>query len=144
MPIACSSGLGNKLPEEKTSSNLRTAELRSDTRLRVSVPVEVAKAGVDGRQVTERTCIQDVSDFGCRFSVSFVIAKGDIVTLKILAVNATVLAHEQPRQFEIMWAQRNGKTTTVGARMIGGQKMDKAKLAEENPAPSQGTHGADS
>ena len=118
---------------EKNSTYVPPVELRSDSRLRVSVAIEVVKTDGAGRQVTERSFIEDVSDFGCRFSIAGPVAKGDIVTVRVLGSNRKPQNPEPPRQFEIMWVQLSGKHCTVGARIVSGQKMDKVKLAEENP-----------
>jgi hypothetical protein len=127
------------VPEEKNSAKLNSVDQRSDRRLRVSAPIEVVKTDLEGKQFTERTLIEDVSDFGCRFSISGAIAKGATVTVNVLGANCKPLSNESPRQFEIMWVQRRGQNSTVGARLVSGQKMDKVKLAEQNPALPDGT-----
>jgi PilZ domain len=131
------------MPEEKTKANLYPVEKRSDSRLRVSVPIEVVKTDAEGHQVTERSFIEDVSDFGCRFSISCAIAKGDILTVEVLELSRKPQSHEPPRQFEVMWVQRQSKNSAVGARIVSGQKMDKVKLAEGNPPLSESTQRRD-
>jgi hypothetical protein len=103
----------------------------------------VVKTDVEGRQVTERSFIEDVSDFGCRFSISGAIAKGDAVVVKVLGLDRRPLRNEPSRQFEIMWVQRKGNNSTVGGRMVNGPNMDKAKLAAENSPLVDGTQRED-
>jgi len=45
------------------------------------------------------------------------------------------LPGEEPRHFEIMWAARKERGTTVGARLLQGEKLDKIKSLPENGGP---------
>lgn len=111
------------MAEEKSNPKLHVLDRRKDgRRILVQTPVEVAKMGGDGRPITERTFIEDVSNFGCRFSTRGPMQKGDTVAVKILGSNGKSLPDEEPRFYEIMWVASNLQRFTVGARLLQGEK----------------------
>lgn len=120
------------MSEGKSGANVNFVEQRSDSRIRVSAPIEVIQTDREGRAVTEQSCIEDVSDFGCRFSIRGAVERGDLVTVNLLGADHKPLRNEPPRRFEVMWVQRDAKLSIVGARVLEGQKLDKVKLAEES------------
>ncbi len=111
---------------------MHSVEQRSDSRIRVSVPIEVIRTDREGRTVTEQTSIEDVSDFGCRFSIRGTVERGDVVAVNVLGSDLRPLRNEPSRRFEVMWVQRDAKLSIVGARVLEGPKLDKVKLAEES------------
>jgi hypothetical protein len=99
-----------------------------ERRILVHVPVEVTKLNGDGPSVAERACIEDVSDFGCRFFTRRALQKGDTIGVKILGPYGNHLPDEESRLFEIMWVARKERGATVGARVLQGEKLAHVKL----------------
>jgi hypothetical protein len=114
---------GSPVPEEKSNANLHVIERRAEKRILVHVPVEVTVVDRKGPPFSERTFIEDVSDFGCRFSTRGPVEKGDTVALKILGRYGNNLPDEKPRLFEIMWVARKENGSTVGARVLQDEKL---------------------
>ena len=110
------------MPEEESNHSLFLIERRrAERRILVHVPVEVTEVDGEGRSFTERTFIEDVSDFGCRFSTRGLVQQGDTVAVKLLGPHGNSLPDEEPRLFEIMWVARKERGTTVGARLAPGR-----------------------
>jgi PilZ domain-containing protein len=118
--------------EEKSTSNLYLIEHRAERRIAVHVPVEVTEIDGEGHNITERTFIEDVSDFGCRFSTRGPVQKGDTVAVKILGRHGNNVPGEEPRLYEIMWVARKEQGSTVGARLLLGEKLASTKFPPEN------------
>src|SRR5580692_4531449 len=96
---------------------------REARRILVHVPVEITEIDGGGQLVTERTFIEDVSDFGCRFSTRGPVQKGDTVAVKILGSDGNAFPDEESRFYEIMWVAPNSHGFTVGARLHQGEKL---------------------
>jgi hypothetical protein len=126
------------VPEEKSNPGVFLVERRrSERRILVHVPIEVTKVDDEGHSFMERTFIEDVSDFGCRFSLRSPVQQGDKVTVKLLGPDRNSLPDEEPRLFEIMWAARNERTFTVGARLRQGEKLANVQSLPENGGQKQ-------
>ena len=125
------------MSEEKNTSNLHVIERRVERRILVHVPVEVTEIDTEGRQITERIFIEDVSDFGCRFSTRGPVQQGDTVAVKLLGPNGKNLPDEEPRLFEIMWVAPKERGSTVGARVLQGEKLANIKFPPENGGPKR-------
>jgi hypothetical protein len=123
--------------EEKSATTLLGIEKRLEKRILVNVPVEVTEIDSQGRQFKERTFIEDVSDFGCRFSTRGPVQQGDTVSVKLLGPHGRDLADEQPRLYEVMWVARKPTGSTVGARVLQGEKLANTKFPPENGGPKQ-------
>ena len=122
---------------ESTSTPL-LIEHRAEKRVLVNVPVEVTEIDDEGQPVTERTVIEDVSDFGCRFSTRGPVKQGDTVAVKLLGNNGNTLPDEGPRLYEIMWVARKQNGSTVGARVLQGEKLASTKFPPENSKQKNG------
>ena len=117
-------GRGTIVSEEKSNPGVFLVERRrAERRILVHVPVEVTEVDGEGHAFTERTFIEDVSDFGCRFSTRGPVQKGDTVAVKILGSNGKALPDEESRFYEIMWVAPNSHGFTVGARLHQGEKL---------------------
>jgi PilZ domain-containing protein len=114
------------VPEDKTTSILHVIERRTESRILVHMPVEVTEVDGDGQPFVDRTFIEDVSDFGCRFSTCGPVKKGDTVAVKILGRYGNNLADEKAHLYEIMWVAVKDRGSTVGARLLEGEKLAKA------------------
>ena len=101
----------------------------------VHVPVEVTEVEGEGHTFTERTFIEDVSDFGCRFSTRGPVQQGDTVSVKVLGVGGKTLPDEEPRLYEVMWVARKEHGSTVGARVLQGEKLANIKSPPEDGGP---------
>jgi hypothetical protein len=126
------------VPEEKSTSTLHLMEHRSERRILVNVAVEVTEFNSEGHPFTERTFIEDVSDMGCRFSTRGSVHQGDTVAVKILGPNGASLPDEKPRYYEIMWVAPQKQRSTVGARLIQGEKLANLKLPPQNGGTKPG------
>ena len=82
--------------------------------------------------MTERTFIEDVSDFGCRLSTRGQVKQGDTVAVKILGRYGNNLMDEEPRLYEIMWVAPKGHGQTVGARILQGERLANTKFPKED------------
>jgi len=119
--------------EEKSNPGVFFIERRrAERRILVHVPVEVTEVDGKGNPFTERTFIEDVSDFGCRFSTRGPVQQGDTVSVKLLGPSGRNLPGEEPRLFEIMWVARKERCYTVGARRLQGEKLTNVKFLPEN------------
>jgi hypothetical protein len=114
--------------EEQKTSVLHLIERRVERRILVHVPVEVTEIDGEGRPITERTYIEDVSDFGCRFTTNGPVKQGDTVAVKILGRYGNKLPDEESRLYEIMWVAPKDQRFTVGARVLQGEKLANAKF----------------
>jgi hypothetical protein len=117
--------------EEKSTSTLHLIEQRAEKRVLVNVPVEVTEIDGEGRPVTERTYIEDVSDFGCRFSTRGPVKQGDTVSVKVLGRYGNNLQSEVVRLYEVMWVAPKDHGSTVGARLLQGEKLANTKFPLE-------------
>jgi hypothetical protein len=121
------------VPEEKSNPGVFLVERRrAEPRVLVHVPVEVTKVDGEGHPFMERTFIEDVSDFGFRFSIRGPVLQGDKVTVKLLGPDGNSVRGEEPRLYEIMWVARNDRTFTVGARLRQGEKLANGQSLPEN------------
>jgi hypothetical protein len=119
--------------EEKANPNLFVVDRRrTERRIQADIPIEITQYDEEGRQVNERTFIEDVSDFGCRFSTRRTIRQGETVTVKILGPHGNLLPDEEPRYYEIMWVAPKVHGFTAGARMLQGEKLANAKFPAGN------------
>jgi hypothetical protein len=121
--------------EEKSSSDMYMVNRRVERRTLVNAPVEVTEDDGEGHHITEHTFIEDVSDFGCRFSTRGPVQQGDTVSVRLLGPNGKALPDEEPRLYEIMWVARKEHGSTVGARLRQGEKLDNVKSPPENGGP---------
>jgi hypothetical protein len=119
---------GSKVAEETKTSVLHLIERRVERRVLVHVPVEVTEIDGQGQPITERTYIEDVSDFGCRFTTNGPVKQGDTVGVKILGRYGNNLPDEESRLYEIMWVAPSDQRFTVGARVLQGEKLASAKF----------------
>jgi PilZ domain len=126
------------MSEEKSVSNLPLVERRVERRVLVNVPVEVTEIDAKGQPVSERTFIEDVSDFGCRFSTRGRVKQGDTIALKMLGHRGTNLPDENRRLYEIMWVAPKDHGSTVGARLLQGEQLANAKFPPENGRQKHG------
>jgi len=124
---------GTIVPEEKSNPGVFLVERRrAERRILVHVPIEVTKVDGEGHPFLERTFIEDVSDFGCRFSIRGPAQQGDKVTVKLLGPDGNSLKDEEPRQFETMWVAQRERSLTVGARLVQGEKLSNVQTPPEN------------
>jgi hypothetical protein len=128
--------------EEKKISNLHAIERRVDRRILVHVPVQVIEIDAVGQQMIERTYIEDVSDFGCRFSTRLPVKNGETIAVKVLGRFGNELPEEDARLYEIMWVAPKDRGFAVGARLLQGEKLERAgaslyKLATDNGGKKQ-------
>ncbi len=126
------------MAEEKIPSKLGTIEQRVERRILVHVPVEITEIDGEGHKISEKTFIEDVSDFGCRFSARGPVEQGDTVAVKILGSRGNTLADEEPHYYEIMWVARNPHNSTVGARILQGEKLASARQLLESGGAKRG------
>ncbi len=115
-------GIENKL------DRIKWADRRHDARIVVNAPVEIGEIDEHGRQITERTFIEDVSDFGCRFSIRGTVQKGDTVSIRILNLDGKALPESAAKLFEVMWVGKTPSSCVVGARIRHGEKIDRSKI----------------
>jgi hypothetical protein len=124
------------VPEEKSSPNLYVVDRRrAERRILANIPIEVTRIDSEGHPVKEKTFVEDVSDFGCRFSTRKTIQQGETVVVRILGSRGDLLPDEVPRYYEIMWVAPKGNGFTVGARVLQGEKLANVKFPTENSGP---------
>jgi hypothetical protein len=123
--------------EEKSNPNLHVVDRRAHKRILANIPVEVTVVDAQGQLLAEHSFIEDVSDFGCRFSARAPVHQGDTVALKILGPHGIVLPGEEPRYYEIMWVAPKDHGATMGGRVLQGEKLANVKFpwaqSEEKP-----------
>ena len=107
-------------------------ERRADVRLTVNVPVEITTIYHKGPTITERTYVEDVSDFGCRFTMQGAIRKGDTVSIRLLSEDGQTLLEGPAKTFEVMWIARGPSIVVVGALILGEEKFDKSKFVQNS------------
>ena len=123
------------MPEEKSNPNLFIVEQRAERRILVHVPVEITEIDGEGHNIKERTFIEDVSDFGCRFSTRGIVRQGQTIALKILGSHGNILSDEEPRFYEVMWVAPKERGFTVGARMLQREKLANVKFPPGDNSP---------
>ena len=132
------------MSEEKSTSILHVIERRVERRILVHVPVEVTEIDGDGQPTKERTFIEDVSDFGCRFSTRGSVKQGETIAVKILGRYGNNLPEEDARLYEVMWVAPKDHGFSVGARLIEGEKLANAKFPPDDFPPNDGGQKHDS
>ena len=125
------------MPEEKSKSNIFLIEKRAERRVLVHMPVEVTEIDGAASSMKERTFIEDVSDFGCRFSTRGQVQQGDTIAVKILGSHGNILPGEESHFYEVMWVAAKERGFIVGARLITGEKLANVKFPPENGGPKQ-------
>ena len=110
---------------------------RTEQRVLVNVPVEVTFETGEGNRVTERTFIEDVSDLGCRFTTRAPAHQGDTVSLRFVGPTDRRMPNEEARHYKIMWVAPHGRGSTVGARLVTGEKPAEVEAVQ---AASTETH----
>ena len=117
---------GEEVPCKSKKKSPATAgtDRRTDTRLRVNIPVELTWNGSTGHRITERTFVEDISDFGCRFSIRETVKQGDLISVQLLSMNGRIVSGEGPKAFKIMWVSRKPTGMTVGARLQEADQLD--------------------
>jgi len=125
------------VPEEKSNPNLFLVEQRAERRILVHVPVEVTEIDGEGHNIKERTFIEDVSDFGCRFSTRGIVRQGQTIALKILGPHGNNLLDEAPRLYEVIWVAPKERGFTVGARMLQREKLANVKFPPDDGGAKQ-------
>lgn len=120
------------LETDKNRMETSRHERRADSRIVVNVQVEVTTINHHGSPITERTYIEDVSDFGCRFSMRGPVRKGDTVAIQLIAPDGKIESDEPAKKFEVMWIARAATIVVVGARVVEGEKLDTAKLSQNS------------
>jgi len=130
--------------EEKSASVLHVIERRVERRILVHVPVEVTEIDGNGQPITERSFIEDVSDFGCRFSTRGPVKQGETIAVKILGRYGNNLADEEAQLYEVMWVAPKDRGFSVGARLLQGEKLANAKFPADNFSPNHGGQKHDS
>lgn len=120
-------------PEKESNPNLFFVDQRrAEPRILVNVPVVVSKVDGGGDAFSERTFIEDVSDFGCRFTTRNPLQKGDSVSVKPLGHGGSSLPDDEARLYEVMWVARKEHSYTVGARLLQGEKLAAIKFSQDN------------
>jgi hypothetical protein len=114
--------------EEKINTNLHVVDRRAHKRILVDIPVEVTVVDSQGHLLAEHSFIEDVSDFGCRFSARVPVSKGDTVALKILGPHGILSPDEEPRYYEIMWVAPKDHGATMGGRLLDDEKLANLKF----------------
>jgi hypothetical protein len=128
------------VPEEERDSSLSLIERRRVApRISVNTPIEVTAKDKAGHPVTERTIMEDVSDFGCRFVTHVPVKQGDTVSVKVLGTDGNTARGEVPRLFEIIWVAPKERHSTVGARLLPDEELTKMKIPQENGGGKQGS-----
>lgn len=113
-------------------------ERRVERRILVHVPIQVTEIDEEGRPITERSYIEDVSDFGCRFSTRLPVKQGETIAVKILGRYGNALLEEDARLYEVMWVAPKDRSFAVGARLLEGERLAKAGVSPDKFAPNNG------
>lgn len=91
---------------------------RSDTRLVLHSPVAVTGIDEAGRQFTEQSRLENVSDQGCCFSIEREIPRAAIVSIEPLGPDGERFPDEYARLFVVIWVEyRNGRFS-AGTRCL--------------------------
>ena len=87
---------------------------RLDPRYKLSIPIEVS--GISGKQrlFHELTQTNDVSAWGCSFSLSVKLQRHDIVLLRVVGKKEAP-AHRECSMFQVLRSRRAGLGWLVGA-----------------------------
>jgi len=103
-----------------------TSERRADKRLLLHSPVEITGVDDSGLQFAERSCLEDVGDLGCRFSMRNAVHQGGILGIEPLGPDGENIQDEYSRLFVIIWMERKGDCLTVGARCLLEEELSDA------------------
>ena len=105
-----------------------TVERRAYKRFLLHSQVEITGVDKLGLQFAERARVEDVSDFGCRFSIRGAVHQGSVLGVMPLGPEGENLLDEFPRLFVIIWAKRKGDRLTVGARSLREDELSDASI----------------
>ena len=98
----------------------------------ISAPVEITNLNSPERRAAEKAIIEDVGDFGCQFSMRGPVQKGNTIIIKLLADDGVSPSDVPAKFFEVMWVEQGTEISTVGARILQGEKLANCKLALDN------------
>ena len=113
------------------SEELKSADRRTDSRLLVNAPVEIANLNCEDCPAVEHVFIEDVGDSGCRFSMRGPVREGDRIAIQLLDQDGKKLLEIPVKFFEVIWVQAGTESAAVGVQRIEGEKLDACKVAME-------------
>ena len=106
-----------------------SADRRTDARLFVNAPVEITNLDATMGSATEQVRIEDFGDFGCRFSMRGPVREGDSIAIQLLRQDGTRALDVPVKFFTVKWVIGGIEISTVGARVLEGDKLEACKLA---------------
>lgn len=98
---------------------------RSDKRLILRSLVAITGIDEAGRQFTEQSRLEDVSDEGCRFSIKRKIERGAVLGIEPLGPSGEKCPDEYARFFVVVWVEyRNGRFSAGTRCLVEGELSD--------------------
>ncbi|HVB07653.1 MAG TPA: PilZ domain-containing protein [Candidatus Acidoferrales bacterium] len=92
---------------------------RKETRIPLSVPIEVTGFGADARFFSERTATIDISECGCSFLLKRDVPRGSIVAVRVMLKEyAKENLAERPFLYQIARAVPETNSWMVGAAKL--------------------------
>lgn len=111
-----------KTDKTNEPSQPRGDDRRRCKRLALTYQIEVSGFDRTGQLFRDRVTTLDVSEQGCKFSLSHEIECGDVVAIRLAERNGSRRDNRKPLLFEIIWVEPNPCGWIIGA----------AKLQPEN------------
>jgi len=91
---------------------------RSESRLLLSIPIEVTGFGADARFFRELTTTVDISESGCCFGLQREVPRGGIVAIKVMLKEYAKDNFARPFLYQIARAVEDQKRWLVGAAKL--------------------------
>lgn len=91
---------------------------RSESRLPLSIPIEVTGFGADARFFQELTTTVDISESGCCFRLQREVPRGGIVAIKVMLKEYAKDNLARPFLYQIARAVAETKSWVVGASKL--------------------------
>lgn len=96
---------------------------RQESRLALSVPIEVSGFDANGKFLTETTRTIDVSKSGCGFALKHRVERGGIIAIKVVGKNGKQLAAHTPLLYQVARANAEGPRWITGAAKLQAESL---------------------
>ncbi len=104
---------------------------RQESRLALSMPIEVTGFDIDGKFFTETTRTIDVSKSGCGFALRHHVDRGGIIAIKIVAKNGRQLAAHKPLLYQVARSNSEGPRWITGAAKLQSESLWSLAFSDE-------------
>ena|ERR1700691_3931521 len=108
-------------------------ERRKEKRVNLRFPVQVSGFTSTGKLFCKNTYTTDISATGCRVVLDEVVARGDMIGIKLLIKAEPGAPITKPQMFQILWRARKDNVWMVGALKMTEDKFWQVEFPDKSP-----------